>query len=231
VADDPGYRDVMVGGVVWPELVPRAASDLLQYRTGQLGRLALADQEPHEAALGDGAGGEACTGRCEPRLGLTVVKVIVDDERDEDVGVKQDGGHSIVLERADVFGGDYPAQAHDGQPGRGTMRQPCRPALAEPAAHEESDGLAECPVSIPGDRHHLRMKISGKVNCGTHKFIISSMHLDALASSAERRHAGHGMREVGMRQTTMQRWSYRCELLRVLTEEFSSAAATSTVFS
>jgi hypothetical protein len=42
------------------------------------------------------------------------------------------------------------------------------------------------------------------------------MHLDALASSAERRHAGHGMREVGMRQITMQKWSYRCALLRVL---------------
>jgi hypothetical protein len=61
------------------------------------------------------------------------------------------------------------------------VRQPCRPALAEPAAHEESDGLAECSVSIPGDRHRLRVKIGGKVNSSTHKLIMSSVHLDALA--------------------------------------------------
>jgi hypothetical protein len=46
-----------------------------------------------------------------------VVNVIFNDERDEDVGVEQDGGHFIVLERANVFGGDYVAQSHDGQSG------------------------------------------------------------------------------------------------------------------
>jgi hypothetical protein len=33
---------------------------------------------------------------------LTVVNVIFNDERDEDVGVEQDGGHLIVRERANV---------------------------------------------------------------------------------------------------------------------------------
>src|SRR5689334_6162022 len=182
VADDSGYRDVMVGDVVGPELVPRAAGDLLQDRAGQLGRLALADQKPHQAALGDGAGGEACPGRCKPRLGLAVVNVVIDDERDEYVGVKQDGRHLIVLKRADVFGGDHPAQAHDGQPSRGAVRYPGCLALAEPAAHEECDSLAQCPVSIPGDRYHLRVEISGKVDCSAHNLIIAPMHHDASAS-------------------------------------------------
>jgi hypothetical protein len=46
---------------------------------------------------------------------LTVVNVIFNDERDEDVGVEQDGGHLIVRERANVFRGDYVAQPDDGQ--------------------------------------------------------------------------------------------------------------------
>src|SRR5450756_739194 len=103
VADDPGYRDVMVGSVVGPELVPRVAGDLPQYRTGRFGGLALADQEPHEAAPGPRAGGEAGSGRNEPRLRLAVVDVVIDDERDEHIGVKQHGRHLIVLECTDCL--------------------------------------------------------------------------------------------------------------------------------
>jgi hypothetical protein len=87
VADDPGYRDVMVGGIVGPELVTGTAGDLLEYRTGRLGGLALADQEAHQAALSDGAGGEAGPGRYEPRLCVPVVNVVIDNERDEHVGI------------------------------------------------------------------------------------------------------------------------------------------------
>jgi hypothetical protein len=130
VADDPGDRDVVVRGIIRPELVPRTGGDLLEYRSGRLGSLTLADQQPHKAALGDGAGGETSAGSDEPCLGLTVVNVLFNDERDQDVGVEQDGGHLIVLERADVIGGDYPAQPYDGQSGRGAVRQRCRLALA-----------------------------------------------------------------------------------------------------
>ena len=95
--------------------MPRIGGDLLEYRSGRLGRLALADQQPHRAALGDGAGGDASAGSYEPCLGLTVVNVLVNDERGQDVGTEQDSGHLIVLGCADVFADDYPTQPHDGQ--------------------------------------------------------------------------------------------------------------------
>jgi len=109
--------------IIRPELVPRIGGDLLECRSGRLGSLTLADQQPHQAALGHGAGGEASAGSDGPCLGLTVVNVLFNDERAQDVGVEQDGGHLIVLERADVFGGDYPTQPHDGQSRRGAVRQ------------------------------------------------------------------------------------------------------------
>ena len=109
VADDPGHRDVIVGSVVGPELVPRAAGDLLQHRSGGLGGLALADQEPHQAALGDGAGSEAGPGAANHASAWLVVNVVFDDERDEHVGVEQHGRHLVVLQRADVLGGDHSA--------------------------------------------------------------------------------------------------------------------------
>ena len=107
VADDPGYRDVVVRSVVGPELVPRVARDLLQNRTGRLGGLALADQESHQTALSDGAGGEKPAQTATNHASaVAVVNVVVDDECDEHIGVEQDGGHLIVLQRADVFGSD-----------------------------------------------------------------------------------------------------------------------------
>jgi hypothetical protein len=61
--------------------VTGVAGDLLEYRAGRLGGLALADQEAHQTALSDGAGGEASRGCYEPRLGVLVVNVVIDDER------------------------------------------------------------------------------------------------------------------------------------------------------
>jgi hypothetical protein len=61
-------------------------------------------------------------------LGLAVMNVLFNDERDEDVCVEQGGGHLVVLKRANVFGGDSPAQPQNWQSGRGAVRQPRRPA-------------------------------------------------------------------------------------------------------
>ncbi len=179
VADDPGYRDVMVGGLVGPELVAGVARNFLQYRTGRLGALAFADQEPHEAALGDWAGGEVGLGRCEPCFGVSVVNVVINDQGDENVGVQQYRRHLLVFQRADVLGGDHLSEANDGQPGRRTVRQPARAALAESAAHEERNGLAERPMRIPGDRHYLRVKVGWNVNGRAHTVIIAFTHQDA----------------------------------------------------
>lgn len=82
-------------------------------------------------------------GSHEPCLGLTAVNVLFNDESDDDVGIEQGRRHLIVLERADVFGGDYPTQPHDGQSGRGAVRQRCRPA--PPAARDKRDCFA-CSV-------------------------------------------------------------------------------------
>jgi len=54
------------------------------------------DVKRDSGCLGNGAGGEAGPGCYEPCLGLAVVNVVVDDERDEHVGVKQDGRHLFV---------------------------------------------------------------------------------------------------------------------------------------
>jgi hypothetical protein len=51
-----------------------------------------------------------------------MVDVVIDDERDEYVGVKQSGRHLVVLKGAHVFGGDDPTQADDGKPGGRAMR-------------------------------------------------------------------------------------------------------------
>jgi hypothetical protein len=58
------------------------------------------------------------------------------------------------------------------------VRQSGRAALAEPAAYEEGDSLAQRPVRVPGDRHQLRVKICWKINGRTHAFIMTSAHHD-----------------------------------------------------
>lgn len=44
----------------------------------------------------------------------------------------------VVLQRADVLGGDHLAEADDGQPGHRAVREFGRVALAKPSAHENA---------------------------------------------------------------------------------------------
>jgi len=54
------------------------------------GRLAFADKQAHEAALGDWAGCEVPAGADEPILSSHMVNVIIDEQGDERVRVEQD---------------------------------------------------------------------------------------------------------------------------------------------
>ena len=88
VADDPGRPDVGIGDVVGPELVPRVGGHIGDDRAGRLGALAFAYQQPHQAALGDRAGGEATCPAGEPGLGRRVVDVIVYQQGNQHVRVE-----------------------------------------------------------------------------------------------------------------------------------------------
>jgi hypothetical protein len=51
---------------------------------------------------------------------------------------------------------------------------------AESPAHEQSNGLAQGLVRVPGDGDRLRMQVVRDVECGTHIVILTPMHHDAM---------------------------------------------------
>lgn len=81
-----GIRDI-----VGPEFVPRVGGgpDENCLRSG--GRLAFADEQAHEAALGNWAGREVSAYADKPVLSGHVVDMIVDEQSDEHVRVEEDG--------------------------------------------------------------------------------------------------------------------------------------------
>ena len=82
-----GVRDI-----VSPEFVPGVGGRALEDRVRRFsGRLALADEQPHEAALGDRAGREVAGHIGEPVLGGLMVDMIVDEQGNEHVRIKEDG--------------------------------------------------------------------------------------------------------------------------------------------
>jgi hypothetical protein len=91
VADDSLDRDVRVRKIIGPELVLRVAGGRRQDRPRRSGGLALPDEQAQQAALGDRAGREGAVQSREPVLGGRVLNVIVDEQRDEHVGVEEDG--------------------------------------------------------------------------------------------------------------------------------------------
>ena len=90
MADDPLNGNVRVPGIVGPEFVPRIAGRPGQNYLGGGGQLAFADEQPHEAALGNWAGCEVPAGADEPVLSSHMVNVIIDEQGDEHVRVEQD---------------------------------------------------------------------------------------------------------------------------------------------
>src|SRR5215469_5996216 len=91
VTDDSLNGYIGVRKVVGPEFVPVASRGLAEDLPGGGGRLALADEEPHQAALGDRAGREVTAQVGQPVLGRRVMDVVIDEQRDEHVGVREDG--------------------------------------------------------------------------------------------------------------------------------------------
>jgi hypothetical protein len=71
--------------------VPRVAGGPVENCLRGGGRLALADEQAHEAALGNRAGCEVPAGAGEPVLSSHMVNVIIDEQGDEHVRVEQDG--------------------------------------------------------------------------------------------------------------------------------------------
>jgi len=91
VADDPLNGNVRVPGIVGPEFVPRVAGSPVENCLRGGGRLAFADEQAHEAALGNWAGREAPADADEPVLSSHMVNMIIDEQGDEHVRVEQDG--------------------------------------------------------------------------------------------------------------------------------------------
>lgn len=91
VSDDPLNGNVRVPDIVGPEFVPRVAGSPVENCLRGGGRLAFADEQAHEAALCNRAGCEVPAGADEPVLSSHMVNVIIDEQRDEHVRVKQDG--------------------------------------------------------------------------------------------------------------------------------------------
>jgi hypothetical protein len=91
VADDPPNGNLRVPDIAGPEFVPRVAGDPGQNCLRGGGRLAFADEQAHETALGNRAGCEVPAGADEPVLSSHMVNVIINEQGDEHVRVEQDG--------------------------------------------------------------------------------------------------------------------------------------------
>jgi hypothetical protein len=78
VADDSLGWHVGVRDIVSPEFVPRVGGGVVEDRACRGGRLAFADEQPHQATLGDRAGGEAPGHAYEPGLGGLMMDMIID---------------------------------------------------------------------------------------------------------------------------------------------------------
>src|SRR6202453_2772679 len=76
MADDPRNGNIGVRDVIGPEFVPRVGGGLVKDRSRRGRLLALADEQAHQAALGDRAGREVFVQADEPVLGGGMVNVI-----------------------------------------------------------------------------------------------------------------------------------------------------------
>ena len=91
VSDDPLNGNVRVPDIVGPEFVPRVAGGPVENCLRGGGRLAFADEQAHETALGNWAGREVPAGADEPVLSSHMMNVIIDEQGDEHVRIEQDG--------------------------------------------------------------------------------------------------------------------------------------------
>jgi hypothetical protein len=91
MADDSLNGNTGVLDIVGPEFVPWVGGGPAENCLRGGGRLAFADEQAHEAALGNWAGREVPADADKPLLSCHVVDVIVDEQGDEHVRVEQDG--------------------------------------------------------------------------------------------------------------------------------------------
>src|SRR5215470_7753664 len=91
MTDDSLGGNIGVRDVVGPELMPRVGGGPVEDLSCRNGRLAFADEQAHQAALGDRAGREASAEGAEPVLGGHMVNMILDEQGDEHISVEQNG--------------------------------------------------------------------------------------------------------------------------------------------
>lgn len=80
MADDPLNGNVGVVDIVGPEFVPGVGGGPVENCLRGDGRLAFADEQAHQAALGDWAGREVSAEADKPVLSGHMVDVIVDEQ-------------------------------------------------------------------------------------------------------------------------------------------------------
>jgi len=83
LADDPLNGNVRVPGIAGPQFVPRVAGSPVENCLRGGGRLAFADEQAHEAALGNWAGCEVPAGAGEPVLSSQMMNMIIDGQGDD----------------------------------------------------------------------------------------------------------------------------------------------------
>ncbi len=91
VTNDSLGGDIGVRDIVGPEFMPRVGGGADEDLSCRAGRLAFADEQPHQAALSDRARREVSAHTDEPVLGGAMVNVILYEEGDEHVRVEENG--------------------------------------------------------------------------------------------------------------------------------------------
>ena len=87
--DDSLNGNIGVRNIVGPEFVPWVGGGDAEDRLRGRGRLAFANEQAHQATLGDRAGRKVIGYTDEPVLRGHMVDVIVNEQSDEHVGVEQ----------------------------------------------------------------------------------------------------------------------------------------------
>jgi hypothetical protein len=91
VTDDSLGGDIGVRDIVGPEFMPRIGRGAGEDLSCRAARLAFADEQPYQAALSDRARREVSVHADKPVLGGTMVNMILNEEGDEHIRVKENG--------------------------------------------------------------------------------------------------------------------------------------------
>lgn len=108
VADDALPGDGVVTQRVAPEVMSGVADDALQNvkRCSHV-ECFQSQEQAHQGALRDGAGGKRCGMRCEPSLGDCMVNVSAADQRHQNIAVEKARGSGLCSACRSLFTGRY----------------------------------------------------------------------------------------------------------------------------